>query len=652
MPDTDEGEMIWRKKNQNNASKESTMRNCQRNKKRSQEEQMHLRETRKRAIARRRTQSAILQERITNKQLDVLFSECDQRILDIKQNIDKEPLIMIAPNFKNIYGNVVLDIEQTLISIPTIPLLEFLISHQNKVIYAFSNIEQQTRFTQEMCEYLSFKDKQRLLGVLKSQKSSTCCMLFDNMSCMMVCGLALSHFNNDNRELRKEEIANIYKLLTYFNGVWTYVSKKDLNNRNYLDLSILSDLPISEFKLYKNPITQIYKACVFFEFCENEAVYKEYLNAFCKDKGVKNWREYVLKIFALYDGTLKTNLYISFKENDFEKTFFEQYELADKECNLHFDDYSKFLNYRPLLKLLRDKFIYKPEQNKFLILNANLLADKLYQGLKFELFQTAKNHALLDETGKPVKSFDTFCSNYGRSFSEDKLFARTMYKIFDFADKCLVDSELRAKQIIPPSDFYLRIGSDVFVFEFKDELFNEDVKFSQDIIKIKSTIIEKICRKGNADNNGNKGAFQVLATIESILNGGWNRIEDIDIQEIKRIFPIVVTTDRAFSAMGVNYFVRDQVKNVISSLRKFSTANIYDPIIIDYDIFFAIGRSIQAREIDFAQMLHSFDAHTHSTTPLNSYVPFNTFAIDQYVHSKGYNAEDTRFFIDDIIKAF
>lgn len=628
------------------------MRECQRNKNRSQDAQMHLREKRKRVIERRRAQATILQDQIVTNQLNMLFSESQQMIFDIKQNINQAPLIMFAPNYNNIFGNKALNIEQTLIGIPTIPLLEYIVSHQNRVLYAFSDIKQQTLFTREMSEFLSLNDKQRLLGVLRSQKSPSCCVLFDNLSCMMVCGLALSHFNHEIRELRKEEIVNIYKLLTYFNGVWTFVSKKDFDNKNYLDLSILSDLPISEFKLYKNPITQIFKASVFFEFCENEAVYKEYLNAFCEDKGVKNWREYVLKIFALYDGTLKSNLYISFKESDPEKTFFEQYELAVKECNLHFDDYSKFLNYRPLLKLLRDKFIYKPEQNKFLILNANLLADKLYQGLKFELFQTAKNHALLDETGKQVKSFDTFCSNYGRSFSEDKLFARTMYKIFDFSDKCLVDSELRAKQIIPPSDFYLRIGSDVFVFEFKDELFNEDIKFSQDIIKIKSTIIEKICRKGNADNNGNKGAFQVLATIESILNGGWNRIEDIDIQEIKRIFPIVVTTDRAFSAMGVNYFVRDQVKNVISSLRKFSTANIYDPIIIDYDIFFAVGRSIQAREIDFAQMLHNFDAHTHSTALLNSFVPFNTFAIDQYVQAKEYNAEDTHFFIKDIIKIF
>ena len=287
------------------------MRECQRNKNRSQDAQMHLREKRKRVIERRRAQATILQDQIVTNQLNMLFSESQQMIFDIKQNINQAPLIMFAPNYNNIFGNKALNIEQTLIGIPTIPLLEYIVSHQNRVLYAFSDIKQQTLFTREMSEFLSLNDKQRLLGVLRSQKSPSCCVLFDNLSCMMVCGLALSHFNHEIRELRKEEIVNIYKLLTYFNGVWTFVSKKDFDNKNYLDLSILSDLPISEFKLYKNPITQIFKASVFFEFCENEAVYKEYLNAFCEDKGVKNWREYVLKIFALYDGTLKSNLYIS-----------------------------------------------------------------------------------------------------------------------------------------------------------------------------------------------------------------------------------------------------------------------------------------------------------------------------------------------------
>jgi hypothetical protein len=51
------------------------------------------------------------------------------------------------------------------------------------------------------------------------------------------------------------------------------------------------------------------------------------------------------------------------------------------------------------MAFLRNKFLLKVTDKIYLLLNVNLLIDKMYQGMKFDFFRSVKDHNLLTKEG-------------------------------------------------------------------------------------------------------------------------------------------------------------------------------------------------------------------------------------------------------------
>jgi len=437
---------------------------------------------------------------------------------------------LIAIGYKDLWDDYdTVDPLSLLKDVPTVGVLDFIVERQNEVLFAFSDIEAHKNRLYEMRCYLDENAIHRLDSFISKHPAIS---LFSCESNNLMCKLALQQANTIDCKLQPNDILNIYKAYLYCTQKW---SDMPFNNLGQVDIDTLFlrvDLPIAEFKLYKDFRPQLLKAKNFFHFCEQDTLFKEFLKWFCEDRKVSNWTEYIIRLFGLLEASLK---YRWIKFDDTQKTdkdFFNQYCVDIVECSNLWDNDDQYY--------LRNHFLYSPKDGLYLLLNHNLMVDKFYQGMKFDFCNSVLSRNGKDEKGKIIKDFPDFNSLLGRKFSESVMFYDLMHKCFDGNYEIIMSGD-ELKPFFDSKgepDFYIRKGDHAFVFEYKDLTLNNNIKYSSDTEFIKQEIIRRICKGGNKQR---KGAGQLLHCINSIINE--DRLAPVDQQasKVNVFFPIVVT---------------------------------------------------------------------------------------------------------------
>ena len=255
------------------------------------------------------------------------------------------------------------------------------------------------------------------------------------------------------------------------------------------------------------------------------------------------------------------------------------------------------------MKYLRDHFLYIMSDGNYLLLDANLLIDKIYQGLKFELFKTIQAHNLPNEKGKPYKDLPDFNSTFGTVFSERHLLYALIGKMYNGGNAiCFTGDELKQYGITAEPDFYLRIEDTLFLIEYKDLLFPDKLRYSNNVDEIKMGILNRLCK--DDDINPRKGGGQLLYSIDGILNHGlFDKIDD-GVKDVKHIFPLIITTDRAFSAMGVNLAVIEEFNNIRQRKYVFKqSVMIYVPVIMNIDSLISLSYRLHTSKLQLGNLL-------------------------------------------------
>ena len=122
-------------------------------------------------------------------------------------------------------------------------------------------------------------------------------------------------------------------------------------------------------------------------------------------------------------------------------------------------------------------------------------------------------------------------------------------------------------------------------------------------------------------------------------------MEEIDpeVANVTEVYPIVITTDRAFSAMGVSELLFGKFSELIAQYN-FGKRMIYSPTIIDYDTLFALSYKIHNKELSLADLIHRF-LNDKERASKSFYSKFNEEEI-----RKDYNIkEENKFLFSDII---
>ena len=544
------------------------------------------------------------------------------------------PPVIVSIGYRDLYDDYdTIEIKDILKDIPSVVVINFIAENLNNVLYSFSDTKTQRQLIRDFCSYVTPETKKRIWRFTRNTPE---CMLYDTYGCCLLFGLSLQNYmpldeGDKDLELCKDEYEKILKAITYCNQRWTDEQADNID----IKTSIKIDVPIIEFKKYKDFRYQIYKAIPFFQFLESDPYYKnEVLPSFYADKKVKNWQEYFNRIFNLYAQSLQGHILDVSKGTKDDVAFFSQFKINIDECADLWDGHNA-INY------FRNHFLFQTSDKQFILLNANFLVDKIFQGVKFDIYKTIFDHNILNKHRKQYSGLPEFLSEIGESFSEPHLLYSLMTKTFDRGcDVIFTGTELKAKGVVAEPDLYMRIGKSLFLFEFKDVTLSDAARYSSNVDKITDEICKKICLYTDEKR---KGAGQLHYTVEQIVNNHSMDVIDNGILSVEKIFPIIVTTDRAYSAIGVQMYV-------VNEFSKFPTINFRGfyaiPIIIDLDTLIDLSYRLNKGELQFETLL--FDYLVKNKTRL---APFSNYVEDNFKRKNRGEIleEEIKYLYDDMV---
>ena len=577
-------------------------------------------------------------------------------------------------------------IKNLLADIPVAGALCVVNNLHKQVMYMTTNKTRQVEMTKLVLSYLDSNARSNYYMLKKqaSKRRNQGVLLTNNISELLLSYYIILYGDKLTKQLKlqEREYANLFKALLCCNDICTdYLTKTDdcgtiIKKYGIEGLEVKIDLPISEYKRDKQIVEPIYKAFALFKYCDMDAFWQPRITQLCLQSHAKTWSEYLAIIVNIISS------YIANEQNT-------SIDLATSLAVLDFMDAHSHNGTIPALnseqgplfsalESLRGNFYWKLQKNEYIPLNHNLLIDLIYQSIKFDLLKIVQREkaelidkyrangyplaeielqddkhilgyirqqgvSLLDEEKKIIErsSFLGLNGEFGQNFSQQYLLEPLMSLAFD-KDAILLKEDDMRKYDKAPSDYYVRVGNVLYLFELKDTYLNDDIKYSKDIhtvlygfetgSKHVEGIADKLCKDGSSNR---KGVPQLMNSIVQIVNN--KKLDPIDekASSVRHIFPILVTTDTAFSANGVNAFI---VKKYREDVRKNyplnnEQVNVHLPAIINLDFFIRYSEMLYTHKISLANTLNRyFGSKAYKLTS------FDAFVFDRYKHH--YNTKD------------
>ena len=538
-----------------------------------------------------------------------------------------------CPGFTSLYPNDSnAKPEDLLDGLPLFDTLHYVIERQAKVQYTFGDLTAEMNLVYEMCLYLDDDAKLRMHELIADNPKQ---YLFSNMATLKFIMLALQVCNWElSRSLSLTDKRSVYKAYLFCNDAWSSEQERGImplvEQNNLIGMYFMADIPIMEFKFFKDFRPQLFKASRLFIFMKENSPYDSFLSEFLEKRGVSSWEEYVSMLFSFYSCTIDKSIVRVDEKDARYRPFFDNLCVKKDKCHELWT--ARDLNYLRNHPLFKMGYFY-------LVLNPNLLIDKLYQGLKFDIYDAIKDNKPLNKNGKLIKDFGEFSSMLGNDFSEKEIFYSIMHKAFEgIADKMISGLEMDTANIHAPSDYYVRIGRIAFLFEYKDITISDAVKYSCDYERIKAEILSRISR----DDTSRKGVGQLLFSINEVANNASLSRLDPEINSIVGFYPIVITTDKTFSSFGVQSILVESFSNLIYKYQIKTFVSV--PMLIDIDTLFIMSKRIHDRTIDFTEVINEY--LNLKDMKLTS---FDTFYTDHYREHKEMDIDDIHYLFGDLI---
>ncbi|MET4139685.1 hypothetical protein [Pedobacter sp. UYP1] len=410
-----------------------------------------------------------------------------------------------------------------------------------------------------------------------------------------------------DQELSKKDYADLFKVLLLFNKKEANLQKDVFHWNGDGDFEEFADRVLSvqirniENERPKNYALQFLKAYYFFGFCETDAQYSTYLQTFLVTLELTSYKSYLWHILSPYLDLITSEVSIPkmYVAPSIALNFFMRLTINER-AGLD-DDYKQIRSY-PLLELV---------DNTFLFLDFRFFVDKFYHGFLFDFAAT---------TGL---NFPKLKQELGEGFSEQVLFYTIMKSCFcEYGDINLNGQILKAKLGSAEPDYYIRQGNAVFIFEFKDIVIPAQIKYAENIEKIKGGIFEKLERDAKGYR---KGITQLLNSIKSLCNGDYKRAEIDILPDRMIVYPIIVHTDISLESQGINYFLNKRIHQLADEM-DLSRSLIGNLILINIETLMQLQDYFCDGTLDLVKCVELYTQFITSGNPVN-----DTFAFDEFI---------------------
>lgn len=523
--------------------------------------------------------------------------------------------------------------------IPSVKALEYIVEKQNKVLYAFSDVQTQKELINEMRSYLNKPEQGAIDNFLIKNKNP---VLIMNQSCLTFYVETLRMPYIGDKVLEKDDIRRIYLAYLLCSDIWSKHQETgfSMTPGSPEQMLLKVDMPLSEFKQHKDFKIALYKGTQFFSFCETKPEYKSILQAFLKERNISDWRLYLRNLLDAYCKTIpeKSIIYCDPPVCD----FLIQYSISKEEWNNGIENAN--------IDYLRDKFLIQISTCKYLVLNNNLIVDKMYQSMKFDFAQTASSNRFTIN-GREVKTIGDLNQDLGQVFSEE-------YFLYDLLDRIygktrsiirFKGSDLLSQNIPAAPDYYMRDGKVIYLFEHKDVLLNEKHKQSTCVQTILDEIANKICQDSSGKKH-RKGGGQLLHTVNGIVCNKTMDALDPMCHCATWIVPIVTVTDSAFSALGANTAVNKMFCQMAQQYDFQNSTNmkILPLTIIDIETLFTLSKRLHDGELNLHKLICEYQTLICDINGQLETASFSSFIKDNYSQDE-FKADEVKFILGNFI---
>lgn len=554
-----------------------------------------------------------------------------------------DELIMTCLEYKTLFDDYsTIDIKKVVSSIPYLAALNFIVEKYNRFYYCLSDLKGQKNELYEL--RCSFLDNDtiipRLDAFILGQDNP---YLIDNISTLYFELYILQYADkqNGNLSLTPEQKVLVYKLYLYCSSLWLGIQQKNIENSDTLDLNLKVDIPVTEFKFPADFRAQLYKANEFFIFCRNMPPYDTISKWLISDKGKNRYQDYLIDVVELFRHTIPTHI---FKKSDLPLS---THWFLDNYCFDINRQEELCLNKNRGIKFLRNHFFVKIDFDTFMLLSPTFLIDKFYQGLVFDSWEAVEKRKGKESIADGIKDFSDMKSFLGKSFSEQHLFYALMDKCFT-SPSLIKKSDFELDGVDAPPDYYLRDGNNIFFFECKDLLLKNDIRYSTDLSEIKEELLNKVCKDGDSNR---KGVGQLLYTINKYINENSLSKYDKVYSTHDTIYPIIVTTDCAYDAYGVNLLVFKKFIDIIKEKYSSLAGKVKPPVIINMDCFIKLMNDLHNGRVKFNELLDDYQSQYLQRSGIKMMPSFYHFIRTKY-HGKSYNKAEIQYIFESLFKSF
>lgn len=457
--------------------------------------------------------------------------------------------------------------------------------------------------------------------------------LIDIYALLSLLDKIMCQYNNETNDLSTDDKSNL--LLSYLiccdekldfeKNYPTYDMSAADFVRNYLPIALKYN-NIETDKDYRLQLILCYSLLM--EFPKVNKKFKGYIDAFCKDAELNTPKEYLDHLFMFNLDIMSSEqkaCVIEIDERDRKSIDFIERFCLDVHNYKHTEDFHEFREY-PVLKTGTFRYVF---------LFTKLFLDKAFTGLLFDMALALENQNIL----KPSSSYADLKSFLGDAFSEKYLFYTIMQRCFKGKYVRYTGTELNPQIGDGEPDYYMRRGNRIYVFECKDTLLANKYKLSGDYNKIVKGLEEKYISN---ENESPKGITQLANVIEEKLALILRNVDKKAPHEQKYIFPILVYFDDSFDSEGVNWYLNNCFRDIISTRTIPMDYVVKDLVMINIDLLMMLEDFFTDDKLKLSSLINSYIDYKDQSE-LNQVYPFNKFLFQEAV-KKGYELKKTKWF--------
>lgn len=468
-------------------------------------------------------------------------------------------------------------------------------------------------------------------------------ILFWNYSNLRYYDLIFENYNTlPCRELTSTELQNFFDAYLIINETANKKSKTDteeiekaFKNNELENILITNYIYQKDYSSSLEYANQVVRGIYLFKYLENDPIFGPVMSEYYASKNVSGYME------------MFRNLMLLFAESKINEPHRIQILNLDGyiNCGIASEKYLDSLSINKFnssykiddsFNTLRNGFLYKIDNKRYYLLNINFLLDHFYKSQVFAVNRFLNSKKITSE----------FLGIKGKDFSDKIYFPEIMsicfphyLKYFGKTCKNSTDSEL--------CDGYLRDGNNLILIEFKDVLLNGAIKNAVD----EASLFKEFHIKFVENQKGKpKGIKQLKASIADISTNGVSFDQELTFNNLN-IYPVIVYTDLAFGADGLNKMYRAKFQDLISTLN-ISNLVVNDVTFINLNFFEQWQDHLADQTINIFELLKNFSLHTkHKDYELTTFEIFSRFYINSHYTIKSAHPKLFSKFQEDIINS-